>query len=156
MDDTPTRSDSTEAKQAIQVVCPHCDAINRVPATRLAEQPRCGGCHRPLFEARPVALDAPRFARHLQHSGVPLLVDFWASWCGPCRAMAPEFEAAARELEPGIRLVKVSTEEAPQLAAQLGIASIPTLALFRGGREVARQAGAMPARRIVAWARAAE
>ena len=143
------------ARQSTQIVCPHCDAINRVPQARLAERPRCGACHRPLFEARPLALDEARFARHLQHSGVPLLVDFWASWCGPCRTMAPEFEAAARELEPAMRLVKVSTEEAPRLASELGIASIPTLALFRDGREVARQAGAMPARRIVAWARGA-
>ncbi len=148
--------DTTNAdRQATQVVCPHCDAINRVPTARLPDGPRCGTCRQPLFEARPVALDEPRFARHLRHSGVPLLVDFWASWCGPCRVMAPEFEAAARELEPAMRLVKVSTEEAPRLAAELGIASIPTLALFRDGREVARQAGAIPARRIVAWARGA-
>jgi thioredoxin 2 len=142
-------------QEATQVVCPHCDAINRVPAARLADGPRCGSCHRRLFEARPVALDEARFRRHLAHSGVPLLVDFWASWCGPCRTMAPEFEAAARDLEPVMRLVKVSTEEAPALATELGIASIPTLALFGGGREVARQAGAQPARRIVAWARTA-
>jgi thioredoxin 2 len=137
------------------IVCPHCDTVVRVAAARLGDGPRCGACHKPLFEAKPVALDEPRFRRHLALSGVPLLVDFWASWCGPCRTMAPEFEAAARELEPAMRLVKVSTEDAPRLAAELGIQSIPTLALFRGGREVARQAGAMPARRIVQWARAA-
>lgn len=136
------------------VVCPHCDTVVRVSAARLGDGPRCGACHQPLFEGRPVALDEPRFRRHLALSGVPLLVDFWASWCGPCQAMAPEFEAAARELEPAMRLVKVSTEEAPRLTAELGIRSIPTLALFRGGQEVARQAGAMPARQIVQWARA--
>lgn len=136
------------------VVCPHCDTAVRVATARLQDGPRCGACHRPLFEGRPVGLDEARARRHLRVSGLPVLVDFWASWCGPCRAMAPEFEAAARELEPAIRLVKVSTEDAPGLAAELGIASIPTLALFRDGREVARQAGAMPARRIVEWARA--
>ncbi|GAA0579064.1 thioredoxin TrxC [Craurococcus roseus] len=141
--------------EALQVVCPRCDAINRVPAARLGDGPRCGECRAPLFEAKPAGLSEERFRRHLRHSGIPLLVDFWASWCGPCRAMAPEFEAAARTLEPRFRLVKVSTEEAPNIAAELGIRSIPTLALFAGGREVARQAGAMPARRIAAWAEGA-
>jgi thioredoxin 2 len=138
--------------EGVQVVCPQCDAINRVPAARLGDGPRCGECRAPLFAAKPVALSEARFRRHLRHSGIPLLVDFWASWCGPCRSMAPEFESAARSLEPRMRLVKVSTEEAPALAGELGIASIPTLALFSGGREVARQAGAMPARQIIAWA----
>jgi thioredoxin 2 len=138
--------------ETTQIVCPHCDASNRVPTARLGDGPRCGQCHNPLFEAKPLALSEERFRRHLRNSGIPLLVDFWASWCGPCHAMAPEFEAAARVLEPRMRLIKVSTEEAPQLAAELGIASIPTLILFANGREVARQAGAMPARRIVAWA----
>ena len=138
--------------EPVQVVCPHCDTTNRVPTGRLGDAPRCGECRAPLFEGRPVALSEARFRRHVARSGIPLLVDFWASWCGPCRSMAPEFEAAARVLEPRLRLAKVSTEEAPALAAELGIASIPTLALFAGGREVARQAGAMPARRIVDWA----
>jgi len=138
--------------ESLQVVCPACDATNRVPAARLGEGPRCGACKAPLFQAKPVALSEARFRRHLRNSGIPLLVDFWASWCGPCRMMAPAFEQAAAPLEPRIRLLKVSTEEAPTLATELGISSIPTLALFAGGREVARQTGAMPTRSIVAWA----
>lgn len=141
--------------ETTQIVCPHCDAINRVPVARLADGPRCGTCRAALFEAKPLALSEARFRHHRQHSGIPLLVDFWASWCGPCQAMAPAFEAAARTLEPRMRLIKVSTEEAPQLATELAIRSIPTLAMFAGGREVARQAGAMPAGRIIAWAEAA-
>ena len=139
--------------ESLHVVCPVCDAVNRVPAERLGAEPNCGQCHRPLFSGAPTALDEGRFARHLGRSDLPLLVDFWAPWCGPCRMMAPAFEAAARELEPRVRLVKVNTEEAQGLASRLAIRSIPTLALFRGGAEVARTAGAMDANRIVAWAR---
>jgi thioredoxin 2 len=139
---------------AIQVVCPRCDTINRVPSARLTEAPHCGNCHAALFEGRPLPLSEERFRQHLRNSGLPLLVDFWASWCGPCRVMAPEFETAARALEPGMRLVKVSTEEAPALSAELRISSIPTLALFAGGQEVARRAGAIPTRQIIEWARA--
>lgn len=144
---------ATGIGEAVQLVCPHCGGLNRVPATRLAEAPHCGHCHRALFDGRPVSLDEAAFRRHLQRSGLPLLVDAWASWCGPCRAMAPEFEAAARQLEPTMRLAKLSTEQEPNLAGELGIASIPTLLLFRGGRELGRRSGAMPARQIVQWAR---
>jgi thioredoxin 2 len=139
----------------IQIVCPHCDAINRVPAKRLGAGPRCGECHASLFQAKPVALSGERFQRQLHHSGIPLLVDFWASWCGPCRIMGPAFEAAAATLEPHMRLLKLSTEEVPDLAQQLHITSIPMLTLFSGGNERARHSGAMSTSQIVTWAREA-
>jgi len=138
---------------SIHVVCPSCDAVNRLPAEKLGDGAKCGKCHDPLFQARPLALDAGRFQHHLSRSGLPILVDFWASWCGPCRMMAPAFEEAARRLEPGVRLVKVNTEEAQSLSMQYGIRSIPSLLLFKGGREVARTAGAMDAGGLVAWTR---
>jgi len=138
---------------SLHVVCPHCHTTNRVARDALSQAPDCGRCHRPLFSGLPVALDEAGFERHVARSQLPVVVDFWAAWCGPCRAMAPQFEAAARELEPGMRLVKVNTEEAQALAARLQIRSIPTMALFVGGREVARQAGALGAADIVRWAR---
>ncbi|NMJ41625.1 thioredoxin TrxC [Roseomonas sp. JC162] len=137
----------------LQVVCSHCGAVNRVPAARLTDRPVCGACRKPLFEGRPITLDEAGFRRHLRADSLPILVDFWASWCGPCRTMAPEFEAAAGMLEPTMRLAKVSTEDAPALAQELQIRGIPLIVLFRDGREIARQAGAIPARQIVAWAR---
>ena len=141
--------------ESIELTCPACGGFNRVPAARLGDRPVCGHCRSALFSGKPIPLDAARFQRHLDHDGVPLLVDFWASWCGPCRVMAPEFEAAAATLEPRMRLGKLSTEEAPEVAQRYGISGIPALVLFAQGREVARQAGAMPASRIIAWARAA-
>ena len=138
----------------LHVVCPHCDAINRVPLARLGEHGRCGECHRELFEGRPAALDTARFERHLAKSGVPLLVDLWAPWCGPCRTMALEFERAAALLEPRLRLVKVNIDEEPAVAQRFQVRSIPMLVLAFQGRELARAAGARSAPQIVEWAQA--
>lgn len=137
--------------ESLHIVCPACDSVNRIPAVRLGDGPKCGQCHQPLFTGRPLALTAHNFPKHIARSDTPLLVDFWAPWCGPCKMMAPVFEQAARQLEPRIRLVKVNTEQEQALGAQYGIRSIPTLVLFNGGREVARQAGAMGAADIVRW-----
>jgi thioredoxin 2 len=127
--------------------------VNRVPAERPLAEGRCGRCHRPLFTGRPLRLDAAGLRRHLERSEVPLLVDFWAAWCGPCKAMAPHFERAAQQLEPQVRLAKVDTEQEPQLASGLGIRSIPTLILFKDGREAARLSGAMDLQGLLAWTR---
>lgn len=140
--------------EPLHVVCPHCHAVNRVPAERLADGGTCGKCHGALFAGQPVPLDEASFGNHVGRSDVPLVVDFWAPWCGPCRMMAPAFAEAAKLLEPHYRLAKVNTEEAQSLAARFGIRSIPTLAIFKDGREVARQAGAMDAVGIARWVKA--
>lgn len=136
----------------VLIVCPNCATTNRVPRERLAAGGKCGRCAGLLFNKHPVNLNAQNFDAHLSKSGIPLLVDFWASWCGPCRQMAPAFEAAAARLEPSMRLGKIDTEAEQAIAARFAIRSIPTMILFSDGREVARQSGAMSANAIVEWA----
>ena len=141
--------------EALHIVCPHCHTTNRVQAAQLHSNPDCGSCHRPLFTGEPLALDAATFAKHTGRSHIPVLVDFWAPWCGPCCQMAPAFAQAAQQLEPQVRLAKLDTEAHPQVAAPHHIRSIPTMVLFKGGSEVARISGALGAADIVRWVRAA-
>ena len=138
---------------ALHIGCPHCRSLNRVPPARLNDRPNCGQCHGRLFVGRPLALTAADFDLHASRSDIPLVVDFWASWCGPCRVMAPSFEEAAKILEPEVRLGKINSEEEAVLAAQYRISSIPTLIVLRNGHELARQSGAMGTQDIVRWVR---
>ncbi|HEX7080557.1 MAG TPA: thioredoxin TrxC [Gammaproteobacteria bacterium] len=135
------------------VVCPHCLAVNRIPSSRLGEAPKCGQCHRALFDGKPHEVSGSAFQKHVSRNDIPVVVDFWAEWCGPCRMMAPEFERAAASLGRDFRLLKLNTEAEQEIAARLGIRSIPTMVMFAGGREIARQSGAMRAGDIERWVR---
>lgn len=141
------------AGERIHVVCGHCGSVVGLPAQRVGEAPRCPSCHFALFEGRPYSLTAANFAKHVGRSDLPVVVDFWAPWCAPCRAMAPAFEAAARRLEPGLRFGKLNTEDEPSIAARFNIRSIPTIMVFRGGWELARHSGAMDVTGITKWLR---
>jgi len=136
---------------SLHIICPHCDGINRVPRAKLAAGGACGACHKPLFVGEPLNLNQTRFQRHLTKSDLPLVVDFWASWCGPCKMMSPVFAEAARQLEPNMRLVKINSEQEQALSAQLAIRSIPTLLIFRQGKEIARMSGALDLPNLLAW-----
>ncbi|MDH5435690.1 MAG: thioredoxin TrxC [Gammaproteobacteria bacterium] len=136
---------------AVHVVCPQCGQINRIPDDRLIDGPSCGGCKHGLFPGKPVELTSQNFARFIAKSDLPVVVDFWAPWCGPCKMMAPVFNQVAAELSPRVILAKVNTEAEQALAGQFGIRSIPTLAVFKGGKESTRMAGAMDAGNLKNW-----
>ena len=137
------------------VVCSDCGGVNRLPPTKPAMAAKCGKCDARLFDGEPRDVGAEVFERQISRSTIPVLVDVWAPWCGPCRSMAPAYQAAAEQLEPEVRLIKLNSDEQQQIADRLGIRGIPTMILYHGGHEIARQSGAMPASRIVQWTRQA-
>ena len=142
---------AAQPHEKLLLACPQCLTANRVPQARLGDDPKCGKCGAPVLDGRPLALEAAGFDAFLGRNDLPVVVDFWAAWCGPCRAMAPAFERAAASLKTQARFAKLDTERAQDIAARFGIRSIPTMIVFRGGREVARTSGAMDASAITRW-----
>ena len=139
--------------EALEIACPHCLAVNRVPAARLEQQPKCGRCGKLLFDGHPAPLTDANFSSLVGRTRVPVVVDCWAAWCGPCRSFAPVFEQASRQFEPHVRFAKLDTDNNPSTSAMLGIRSIPTLIAFRDGRELARMSGAMSLSQFELWLR---
>ena len=137
--------------ESLHVVCPDCSSTNNIPVDRLADNPGCGKCKQRLFKSHPLDLDSSNFHKHIADNQIPVVVDFWASWCGPCKMMAPVFEQAASRLEPNLRLAKVNTETEQGLALQFNIRSIPTTIIFKNGTEVARQSGTMDLSGLINW-----
>lgn len=137
--------------ESLHIVCPSCDGINRLPVEKLSAGGNCGKCKKPLFNGEVLELTSANFSKHISRNDIPVLVDFWAPWCGPCKMMAPIFAQAAQQLQPKVRVAKVDTEAEQQLAAQFQIRSIPTLAIFKNGKEVARTAGAMDLQNLINW-----
>jgi len=136
------------------IVCPQCLAVNAIPSERLGDNPKCGKCKAPLFRGHPIELTDQNFSKFIAKSDIPIVVDFWAEWCGPCKMMAPAFAEASKQLEPNIILAKLNSEVAQQTAAQFGIRSIPSIIMFKNGKEVSRQAGALNTQQIIQWAQA--
>jgi thioredoxin 2 len=141
------------SEQVRHIVCPHCMRVNRIPSSRDARKAKCGNCHQPVFGGQPVSVSAAAFDAQIQRNDIPVVVDFWAEWCGPCKAMAPIYERVAAEFEPEVRFLKVDTEAEPQISARYNIRAIPTLMLFRNGNVVAQQPGVMPAEALRSWLR---
>jgi thioredoxin 2 len=136
---------------ATHIVCPHCDGVNRIPAGKSMAAAKCGACHKPLFEGHAVSVTAARFDKHVARNDITVVVDFWAEWGGPCKAMAPFYERIAGELEPAMRFLKLDTDRAPEVSARYGIRGIPTTIVFKGGKEAERRVGAMDASTLRSW-----
>jgi len=139
--------------EPVHIVCPHCSAINRLTSTRLIDHPVCGKCKQKLFDTNPLELSSTSFELHLKRNEIPLVVDFWAPWCGPCLSMAPAYKQASALLEPQVRMAKLNTQTESDLAQKFDIRSIPTMIIFKNSREISRQSGAMGQAQIIAWVR---